>query len=300
MTTINQTIKKTIIIGSDSFIATKYYNSLHSTKKVKLITRKTSNKNGETIISDLFKINYNDLKGFDAVINFTAIVHQSKTKNHKLYKRINTLLPIHLAKESKKAGIKHFVQISTISVYGRVNRISIESQERPTDIYGKTKLDADRSLLKMHSSDFKITIIRPPMVYGGGMSPGNMMRLIQIANLGVPLPFKNINNKKDFIHVFNLIECISIVMNNDIYGVVLPTDKQPVSTCEIINLIKKNKSGTTRIVNINKLLLKLIKFALPGYYYKLFDSLTIQCNLPERLYLPRYTLEDGIKEMIKE
>ena len=34
-------------------------------------------------------------------------------------------------------------------------------------------------------------IIRPPIIYGPGMS-GNLMSLIKIINLGIPLPFKNI------------------------------------------------------------------------------------------------------------
>ena len=53
----------------------------------------------------------------------------------------------------------------------------------------------------------EIVIIRPPLIYGPGVK-GNFKKLIKIINLGIPLPLKNIKNKKSFIYIGNLIDFI--------------------------------------------------------------------------------------------
>ena len=45
------------------------------------------------------------------------------------------------------------------------------------------------------------------MIYGPGVK-GNFQKLIKIVNLGIPLPLKNIKNKKSFLYVGNLVDFI--------------------------------------------------------------------------------------------
>ena len=286
----------TSIIGSDSFIASKLYNSIKKKEDIKLFSRLSSGKDDE-IVKDLFTIIENDFRNSSIVINFAAIVHQPNLQDDSLYKKVNTELPIYLAKEAKKAGIKHFIQMSTIAVYGSVNSINDETSEKPVNVYGKSKLEADRILLSMQDDNFKVTIIRPPMVYGGGKAPGNLQSLIKFAQKGIPLPFKNVQNSRDFIHVQNLVHALNLVIENRIFGVVIPTDRNPVSTEEIIELIKKYSSTKVRQIVIPKIVHLIIKKAIPAIYKKVFGNLLVQCNLPDDIYQPKYTIEDGIKEM---
>lgn len=286
------------IIGSDSFIASKFYNSNEELESIRLYTRQESGKPNE-IIKDLFEITSEDFVGADVVINFAAIVHQPKLNNETIYKRVNKELSIHLAKESKKAGVKHFIQMSTIAVYGNVTSIDVNSKENPSNMYGVSKLAADKALLAMQDVNFKATIIRPPMVYGGGKAPGNLQNLIKATEKGIPMPFKGVNNKRDFIHVSNLVEAIKIVIENKINGVVIPTDKQPVSTEQIIYLINKYSDKKVWQVKLPLVVHNMIKVLKPKIYMKVFGDLQVNCNLPEDLYKPSFVIEDGIKEMVE-
>ena len=215
-----------------------------------------------------------------------------------LYDKINTKLPIYLANEAKKAGIKHFIQMSTIAIYGKATNIDENSPENPITLYGKTKLAADKALLSLQDENFKVSIIRPPMVYGGGNAPGNMMKLINISQKGIPMPFKGVNNERDFINVNNLIDVLYLVIKNNIYGIVIPTDKKAVSTEGIINFVKKYSQSKVRLISLPKFILSIIKKIKPNIYNKVFGSLKISCNVPNSIYMPKLSVEEGIKEMI--
>ncbi|MBI9065669.1 MAG: NAD-dependent epimerase/dehydratase family protein [Salinivirgaceae bacterium] len=287
---------KISIIGSDSFIATQFHNSIENEENIKLFSRQSSGKQNE-IVKDLFQITANNFIGAEVVINFAAIVHQPKLKDEAIYKKVNTELPIHLAKEAKKAGVKHFIQMSTVAVYGNVTSIDENMLENPVNIYGKSKLNADNALLAMQNENFKVSIIRPPMVYGGGNAPGNLMSLIRAAQKGIPMPFKGVNNARDFIHVSNLVQALNLVVANTITGVAIPTDNSPVSTEAIINFVKLHSSKRVRQIQIPKFAHVLVKKMLPSIYTKVFGDLRVQCNLPDT-YQPKYGIEEGLKEMV--
>jgi len=289
---------KTLIIGSDSFIAGKYIESaVRNNEKLNLYGRRVKGFVGETIIDDFFKLSAKDFSGFDVLINFADIVHRPKNVDDALYQKVNTDLPLHLAAEAQKSGVKHFIQMSTIAVYGNTNTVSENSPENPETIYGRTKLQADKALLEMQSDDFKVSIIRPPMVYGGGNAPGNLMRLIRFSLKGIPMPFKGVDNKRDFIHVMNLIEALRTVIGEAMPGIIIPTDREAISTEGIVRLVKKHAKSSVWLMPVPKFALSLGKKFFPAYYRKLYGSLHVQCNLSEDIYQPKHSPESGISEM---
>lgn len=287
-----------VIIGSDSFIASRFIDSISEKDHLKLFARQPSGKDNEIVLKDLFEIRSFELNDYDIVINFTGIVHHPEIKDVDLYKRINTDLPVYLASEAKKAGVRKFVQMSSVAVYGTKEMIDISSEEDPLNIYARTKLDADKRLLELQDDDFKVVSVRPPMVYGHGNAPGNMMKLIKFARLGLPVPYFDKNNLKDFIHISNLVIALHTVIQNEISGIVLPTDKLSFSTYEILKLIKLYSSDHVRLFKTPVFVGNVIRLLFKNAYNKIYGSQTIECNLPEDLYLPILTPCEGIKEMI--
>ena len=107
-------------------------------------------------------------ESYDTLIHAAALVHES-TKNATLeqYDRVNYQLSIQLAKKAKKEGVKHFIFLSTMSVYGlKTGHITFETSLNPKSLYGHSKAKAEEALLALESTEFTVTIIRPPMVYG--------------------------------------------------------------------------------------------------------------------------------------
>ena len=118
------------------------------------------------------------------------------------------------------------------------------------------------------------------------MAPGNMLRLIRLVNKHIPLPFGSARNSRDFINVKNLVEFIHLAVEKEVEGVFYPTDKLGVHT---INLPSPS------------IFLKLIEKVRPDLYQKLWGDVVIdrQLALSAIGYEPRYTLEDGIREMVE-
>jgi len=92
---------------------------------------------------------------------------RQKKVEEEIYDKINYKLVVDLAEKAKSAGIKKFIQLSTIAVYGNATHITATTPESPVNPYGKSKLEADIKLLALANDEFKVITLRPPMIYGG-------------------------------------------------------------------------------------------------------------------------------------
>lgn len=287
--------KKIAIIGSGSYIASHFYESIDQ-HDVRLFSRSFSGKKDE-IVKDLFDINCDDLKGVDVVINFAAIVHQPNCNDEAIYHRVNTLLPILLAELAKEAGVTHFVQMSTVGVYGNVDSYKADSEYKGENFYAKSKIAADKSLLNLQSDEFNVSIVRPPVVYGGGASPGNIKRLIIAALRGIPFPVKGINNKRDVLHVLNLVHALNVIVTETLGGVLIPTDKARISTEDILDQVVVLVERKIHKFKLPSVLIKLIAIIKPDFIQKIYGNSIGECNMPSS-YNPHFTLVDGVKDII--
>ena len=182
-----------------------------------------------------------DFSKVDTVIHTAALVHKNE-KEHELeeYREINTRLTLKLAQTAKAQGVRHFVFISTMAVYGiepscfRATEINRDTVPSPKSKYGISKYEAEQALQKLQSEDFLLSVIRPPFVYGPNC-PGNYRTLRSLTlKLGIIPKLKNI---KSVIYVNNLCECIYRICVKKVPSVFCPQNERAVSTWEIASLI---------------------------------------------------------------
>ncbi len=174
--------------------------------------------------------------GADCVIHAAGIVHNKKADSA-LYKKVNVALTKKLAQTAKNNGVKHFIFLSSMSVYGMDEGVITKNTvPAPVNGYGKSKLAAEKLLLAMQDEGFKVTILRPPMVYGAGC-PGNYALLSKtVKKVHV---FPDVKNKRSLVYVENLCECIARVINEKITGVIHPQNREYVNTAEMCVYIAK-------------------------------------------------------------
>lgn len=163
------------------------------------------------------------------VLNVAGIAHQRITKeNESNYYKVNRDLAIDLANKARNDGVKHFIQISTMSVFGiDKGKIDKNTPCNPINAYGKSKLEADDAIYKMKNDLFNITIVRPPMVYGPNCK-GNCNSLKKLARL-IPY-FPSFDNKRSMIFIDNLSQFIMIIINKEIEGYLYPQNTHYVAT----------------------------------------------------------------------
>ncbi|MDG6317590.1 NAD-dependent epimerase/dehydratase family protein [Glaesserella parasuis] len=221
-------MKKILVIGKNSYIGETV---------------------GDFLLKRIYQVDYLDVKSdnwrkfdfsdFDVVFHVAGITPFNKgSRDKSFYKEINTVLAIDIAKNAKLFGVKQFIFMSSMSVYSGnklVNdAISMDTIPLPNEIYGETKLQAELGLNKLADDNFKIAILRPPMIYGKG-SKGNYPKLSKLAKL-LPI-FPDFYNQRSMLHIDNLCEFIKQIIDKEKSGLFFPQNKEYVSTSESVREI---------------------------------------------------------------
>ncbi|MFW2352972.1 NAD-dependent epimerase/dehydratase family protein [Aliarcobacter butzleri] len=282
-------MKKLLITGSNGFIGNYFINNYKSKYNIKTFS---------FLKDDINNLNCGDI---DVVFHLSALVHQMGGASANEYEKINVIQTIELAKKVKESGVKHFVFMSTVKVYGEETNSKYTENTvcNPEDDYGKSKLKAEQELQKLEDENFKISIIRTPIVYGYGVK-ANIKNLINLVNKVPVLPFGKIKNKRSMVYIGNLCHLVDEIITQEKQGIFLACDDEPLSTSKLIELIAKNIEKKTYLIKIPffESLLKILK---PSFYKRLYGSLEIDNTITkERLNLKNpYSAEDGVRFMIK-
>lgn len=220
-------MKKVLITGANSYIGRSFRNWLQKFPDQYLI-------HSISLRDEDWKTT--NFSFYDVVFHVAGIAHIKETKKNKdLYFKVNRDLAYEVARRSKANGVKQFIYLSSMSVYGLdCGTINESTPLRPKSSYGKSKLQAEELIAKLEEEKFKIAIVRPPMVYGEGCK-GNYSRLSSLA-LKIPL-FPDIQNQRSMIYIGNLCEFIRILINNESSGIFFPQNKEYVCTSEMVRLI---------------------------------------------------------------
>lgn len=246
------------------------------------------------------EINDLDCNEIDVVFHLSALVHQMAGTNIEEYERINVSQTLALAKKAKKSGVKHFVFMSTIKVYGEeTDKEYTESSIcNPKDDYGKSKLKAENLLKEIEDDIFKVSIVRTPIVYGYGVK-ANIKSLVNLINRVSLLPLGDIANKRSMVYIGNLCHLVDEIIEKNYAGIFLAADDYPISTTKLIELISKSLNKKVYLFKI-PLFESILKLLKPSFHKRLYGSLEVDNNITKkRLNLQNpYSVENGIKLMI--
>lgn len=185
-----------------------------------------------------------DFSSYDSIFHVAGIAHADVGKvteeQKQLYYKINTELTVECAQKAKKEGVKQFVFMSSIIVYGECARmgekrvITKETPLAPANFYGDSKVKAEEGILKLVDNSFKVVVLRPPMIYGKG-SKGNYPLLAKMAR---KLPvFPDVQNERSMLYIGNLCKFISLMIERDENGIFFPQNREYVRTSNIVNAI---------------------------------------------------------------
>lgn len=309
-------MKNILLTGSNGFVGSYFINKYKYKYKIQKFS----------FLNDDFKeIN---LSNIETIVHLSALVHQMGGASAEEYERVNVTQTLNLAKKAKESGVKHFIFMSTVKVYGEETSISYSENSEclPQDDYGKSKLKSEKELLKLEDDGFRVSIIRTPIVYGYRVK-ANIKNLISLVSKVPVLPFSGIDNRRSMVYVGNLCCMVDALIRfriesgmteegtcNDegvesgmmklTESIFLASDECSLSTTRLIELIAKGLDKKVYLIKIPffESLLKLVK---PSFHKRLYKSLEVNNNeTMRRLFddskaiLP-YSVEDGIRFMIQ-
>lgn len=279
-----------LIIGAGSFIGTNYIKYSRN-KQISEVSLKE--KKPEEI----------DFRGYDVVLHLAAIVHQSKKISEQEYNRVNRDMCLDVAKNAKRAGVKQFVFLSTLKVYGKEDPSTVlrneDSECHPDDFYGKSKYEAEVALKGLSDSNFIVSIIRTPLVYGEGVR-ANMMSLIRLVDSCPILPLGGIKNKRNFTFSENLVGFIDRIIEKQAQGVFIAMDSESLSTTGLVNCISESLGKKVYLFRAPGLLLNISRVFLPTNYDRLFGSMEFENRKTRKLldYEAPFSTQEGIKKTV--
>ncbi len=194
------------------------------------------------VIGDAWK-SY-DFTGCDTVIHVAAIVHRKDVSDWNLYRSVNTELPISIAEQAKKCGVKQFVFLSTMAVYGvnktlsrRKSVIRKGTVPAPNSMYGKSKYLAEVGLQKLATDGFHVAIIRPPNVYGPQCRGGYITTYERIVRSFPVIPSAYTSVKQSVLFIDNLCSLVFQLSRSGAGGIYMPQDFEPICAADLMKAI---------------------------------------------------------------
>lgn len=271
-------MKKILITGAGSYIGTsfeKYMKQWPDKYQVDTVD----------MIGDGW-IKY-DFSGYDTVYHVAGIAHSDNGKiskeKAKLYYEVNTKLTIRTAMKAKKSGVKQFIFMSSAIVYGdsapigKKRIITKDAPVSPANCYGDSKARAERGLKKLEDENFKVVILRPPMIYGKG-SKGNYPLMSKLAQKMPVFPY--VDNCRSMLYIENLMEFVRLMIENEEHGTFWPQNAEYSNTSELVKMIAAEHCKRIVLVKGATVPLKLVGLAT-GLVDKAFGNLAYDQSLSE-------------------
>ena len=216
-----------------------------------------------------------DFSKYDAVFHVAGIAHadvgnvDESTKEK--YYAVNTDLTVEVCKKAKVEGVKEFIFMSSMIVYGesapygKSKIIDENTVPTPANFYGDSKLQADVAVRNLANDDFKVIVLRPPMIYGKG-SKGNYPILAKLAK---KLPvFPMVDNERSMLHIDNLCEFLcQIILVKEFKEnaiVLIPQNDEWTNTSKMVEEISKVSGNNIKLIGGPMKLAVLLGGKVPG------------------------------------
>lgn len=248
-----------------------------------------------------------DFSFYDTVLHVAGKAHADvgnvKEEIKQEYYEVNYELAVEVANVAKSAGIRQFIYPSSMIIYGesvplgKQKIITAETEPRPANFYGDSKLQADLAIQKLNSENFKTAVVRLPMVYGP-CSKGNYTILAKMAKK-LPI-FPDVKNERSMIYIGNLCEFFRQLIENEDGGVFYPQNAEYTVTAKMVELIADNAGKRIQLSTMWNPLVRLAG-KIPGKIGQLTNKAFGNCVYDKELSRYRnntyqvYGLADSIR-----
>lgn len=250
------------------------------------------------------------LRSVNHVIHLAARVHALRRGDDdaELFNTINVSGTAFVVQQAIAARVKRLVLMSSVKVNGEGGVGVIyraEDVPQPQGAYAKSKLMAEIvTRNECARAGVQYVIVRPPLVYGPEVK-ANLRRLLRLVELGVPLPFRSIDNCRSLVGIENVVDFIQTCMIHPLAAgkVWFVSDGDDLSTPELIRKLARAFARNPRLFSFSPYLLQAIArvLGLGDEMQRLCDSLRVDIT-PARTLLqwnPAVTAEMGLARAVQ-
>ncbi len=244
----------------------------------------------------------------DCVIHLAARVHVMRDRAPDplaAFRATNVEGTLRVARAAARAGARRFIYVSSIKAVAEIDpgRPLRESDTpAPADPYGISKREAEQALAELcRDHGMEWTVVRPPLVYGPGVS-ANFRSLLGAVARGVPLPLAYANAPRSLVAVDNLADALLACARHPAAAgkIFHVSDGEDVTVAQLARLMGDALDRPARLVSVPLALLKLAG-ALTGRrdaVARLVEPLRVDSTriVGELGWRPPLTLREALKQ----
>lgn len=199
------------------------------------------------------------VSGVDHVVHCAGIADASAGLRYVDYRVANVDLSVQLAKAARRHVPGRFVFLSSIrAITGPTSPevLTESSPARPSDDYGRSKIDAEEKLAEIFAADSRrLVTFRPVAVYGEGMR-GGLAGLLRLAHTPFPLPLSGIQARRSLLDVERLGAAVLHILSNPVAGgTYIVSDSGPLTLAGIVSAMREGIGRNPGIFTIPEPLL---------------------------------------------
>jgi UDP-glucose 4-epimerase len=246
----------------------------------------------------------------------TAINTSDKSIDY--YRRVNVVATQELLKLAQDSKVERFVYFSSVKASGESNDRCLDENSAcaPVDVYGSTKLEAEKLVLDAGKrAGIHVCNIRPALVYGRGVK-GNLAQMLNSISQNTFPVLPEFHNKRSMISLQDVVSAACLAMddekaNGQTYiitdGIEYSTRQIYLAMCEILGKKITQPAVPVWALRLAGIIGDMIEMVarkpMPidsSKFRKLvgsacYDSSKIRNELG---WLPKYSLYDVLPEMV--
>lgn len=182
-----------------------------------------------------------------SVIHAAGLAHMFRRANPELFKAVNEVGTANVAHAAARAGVRHFVLVSSVSVYGgTATGVDERRPCRPEGAYAESKWLAEQRVIETaNKSGMPATILRLATLYGEG-DPGNVARLMRTIDRGRFVWVGNGSNLKSLLYRGDAVRACLAVLGRGGDGIQIYNVTAPV--CSMRQVVEGLASALGRAV----------------------------------------------------
>ena len=255
------------------------------------------------------------LRDVDVVIHLAARVHAMEQGGQcpDIYRQTNTVGTQNLARAAVGRGVRQFIYLSTVKVYGDKSEPDSNNMfhaynetdiPKPPDAYASSKINAELAIKEICAhSNMDFVILRPPLVYGPGVK-ANFLSILHVVKKGYPLPLSSINNLRSLIYVENLAHAILIsIKSQEASNQTYIVSDFDISVPDLISKIAHFMGKRSPLFSCPLVLLKVVGKILfkSDMISRLTKSLIVDSSRirNDLQWSPPYSFDEGLEKTVK-
>lgn len=231
--------------------------------------RRPSEMPGAVLVDANGKVDLPSLNGIAAIINCAGRVTGTTAE----IEQANVTYPATLLRHAHAAGIPRFVQVSSFSVFGRVERIENDTPIVPESAYGRSKAEAERMLRALDDAD-RVVALRLPFLFSAAEPAllGSLVKAMLKARMWPVLPGEPV--RRSMITYGSAAEAlIALALAADTpQAVQMAADPAPLALATVAAAVHERLGKRVVTLPVPRIAATLAQRIAPGVAERLFRS----------------------------